>query len=284
MWCNHCQTDVPGVATLEKADAAEICCARCGRMIATKPLREDGPTHHIGISDHGSPLDGPPADSSDVSGAMLDAPPALTFDDWQLETQLERIAALAGQSSPTTPNDDGPYRKERVRIDPQHDSFGPWHPGRLTTTVGRPKKTPPPRRQSSEPRGSSLLAMGTVALGTAAFLCGAVLLGWSLVEGYAHLWSLGLPIILGGQVLLLVALVTQLERIWSEGRRTSAKIEEVDERIADLKHSTRMLGVSHGSASQAFYAHMAEGASGELLLADLKGQLDLLAVRMSQRQ
>ena len=126
--------------------------------------------------------------------------------------------------------------------------------------------------------------MGTVALGTAAFLCGAVLLGWSLVDGYSHLWSLGLPITLGGQVLLLVALVMQLERIWSEGRRTSTKIAEVDEQIADLKHSTRMLSVSHGSASQAFYAHMAEGASEGLLLADLKGQLDLLAVRMAQRR
>lgn len=283
MWCNHCQQDVPGVATLGKADGAEICCARCGRMVAIKPLREDGPTHDIGVGDHGPNLADLPAESSDVSGAMLDSPPALTFDDWQLETQLERIATLAGQGSVAELRDHAPYEQEKGRIDPAHDSLGGWHPGRLATTVSRPKKSPSPRRQSSPLRATSLLALAAVALGTAAFLCGAVLLGWSLVEGYAHLWSLGLPITLGGQALLLVALVTQLERIWSEGRRTSTKIDEVDERIAELRQSTRMLSVSHGSASQAFYAHMAAGASGELLLADLKGQLDLLAVRMSQR-
>ena len=283
MWCNHCQQDVPGVATLGKADGAEICCARCGRMVAVKPLREDGPTHDIGVGDHGPQLAGLPAESSDVSGAMLDSPPALTFDDWQLETQLERIATLAGQGSVAEVRDNAPYEREKGRIDPEHDALGGWHPGRLATTVSRPKKSPSPRRQSSPLRATSLLALAAVALGTAAFLCGAVLLGWSLVEGYAHLWSLGLPITLGGQALLLVALITQLERIWSEGRRTSTKIDEVDERIAELRQSTRMLSVSHGSASQAFYAHMAAGASEELLLADLKGQLDLLAVRMSQR-
>jgi len=257
-------------------------------MVATKPLREDGPTHNIGIADHGPDLDstdlnGLPAESTDVSRAMLDSPPVLPFDDWQVETQLERIATLAGGGSSSESRGDVPYEQERVRIDPQHESLADWHPGRLVTTLRRPKKPSSPRRQTS-PRATSVLAMGTVALGTAAFLCGAVLLGWSLVDGYSHLWSLGLPITLGGQVLLLVALVTQLERIWSDNRRTSTKIEEVDERIADLKQSTRMLSVSHGSASQAFYAHMADGASGELLLADLKGQLDLLAVRMSQRQ
>ena len=103
-------------------------------------------------------------------------------------------------------------------------------------------------------------------------VCGAVLLGWSLVEGYAQLWSLGLPITLGGQALLLVALITQLERIWSEGRRTSTKIDEVDERIAELRQSTKMLSVSHGSASPAFYAHMAAHARRQLPPADLHGQ------------
>ena len=83
MWCNHCQQDVPGVATLGKTDGAKICCARCGRMVATKPLRADGP----------------PAESTDVNRAMLDSPPVLTFDDWQVETQLQRIATLAGHGS-----------------------------------------------------------------------------------------------------------------------------------------------------------------------------------------
>jgi hypothetical protein len=290
MWCNHCQQDVPGVATLGKADGAEICCARCNLLIATKPLPEDGPKHNVGIADHGldldgnpnGNLDGPPAQTPDMSGEMLDSPPVLTFDDWQVETQLERIATWVGHGALSNSEEDMPRGQETLRIDSEHESAAHWHPGRLTTTTRRSKEAPT-SRQASPPRATSVLALGAVAMGTAAFLCGAVLLGWSLVDGYAHLWNLGLPIMLGGQLALLVGLVMQLERIWSEGRRTSTKIDEVDERITSLRHSTRMLSTSHGSASQAFYAHMAEGASEELLLADLKGQLDLLAVRMAQR-
>jgi hypothetical protein len=43
------------------------------------------------------------------------------------------------------------------------------------------------------------------------------------------------------------------------------------------------MSVTHSAPAQSFYAHMAGGASPQLLLADLKGQLDLLAVRMSEQ-
>jgi hypothetical protein len=41
--------------------------------------------------------------------------------------------------------------------------------------------------------------------------------------------------------------------------------------------------MTHSSAAQAFYAHMADQASPYLLLADLKGQLDLVARSMARR-
>ena len=44
-----------------------------------------------------------------------------------------------------------------------------------------------------------------------------------------------------------------------------------------------LLGTSHGSPAGSFYAHMARGASPQLLLADLKSQLDLLAVKLGQK-
>ena len=116
------------------------------------------------------------------------------------------------------------------------------------------------------------------------FVCGAVLLGWSLVAHRGELWSLGMPIALAGQLGLLVGLVLQLERLGDDNRRTVDKLESVDERLDDLKHTATLLSTGHTAPSQAFYAHMAGGASPQLLLADLKGQLDILAVQMSGRR
>ena len=41
-----------------------------------------------------------------------------------------------------------------------------------------------------------------------------------------------------------------------------------------------MLGTTHGP-SAAFYAHWAGGAAPQILLTDLKSQLDLLAVKLA---
>ena len=44
-----------------------------------------------------------------------------------------------------------------------------------------------------------------------------------------------------------------------------------------------MLGTGHNSIGGAFYSHLAGGAGPELLLSDLKSQLDLLAVKIMQQ-
>jgi hypothetical protein len=89
------------------------------------------------------------------------------------------------------------------------------------------------------------------------------------------------PVILAGQISLLLGLVLQLDRIWRDSRRAAAKMETVDEEIHDLKTAASLLGTTHGPSS-AFYAHWAGGAGPEVLLSDLKSQLDLLAVKLSE--
>jgi hypothetical protein len=122
-----------------------------------------------------------------------------------------------------------------------------------------------------------------LSLGTATFVCGGMLLGWSLVSQRPELWDLGLPIALGGQVALMVGLILQLDRLWHDNRHAAVKLHEIDQQLDDLKATaTTMLGTGHTSPGSAFYCHMASGASPQLLLSDLKGQLDLLAVRISQ--
>jgi hypothetical protein len=79
-----------------------------------------------------------------------------------------------------------------------------------------------------------------------------------------------------------MGLVLQIDRLWSDNRAAVDKLHDVDDQIGDLKMTTTLLGTSQGPTGGVFYSHFAGGASPQLLLADLKGQLDLLAVKLAQ--
>jgi len=335
MWCEHCQSDVPGIATVSAADMAEVCCARCGEILVTKVLRPTSAAHGIDVADHGidlstttrreeppqglrdstetavrrespaspesktsAPWDAaavhrqPPA-SENLRNKSIDPLPWGDQDDQWLEQQLAEAGVATsrtpGPGTPAAPSNSD-YQSELHRIEPAHASLGGWHPAQA---VRQP--TPPPAfaptitaapqadvAPAQSPQRASSLAWFTLAIGTAAFVCGGVLMGWSFVDGYTHLWNLGMPIMLAGQLGLLVALVLQLERLWRDNRQASQRLETVDHRLDDLRQATRLLSTPHGSASQAFYAHLSEGASPQLLLGDLKGQIDLLAMRLAE--
>jgi hypothetical protein len=117
--------------------------------------------------------------------------------------------------------------------------------------------------------------------GVMAFVCGAVLLAWSLIAGRGELWTLGMPICLAGQLGLLLGLVFQLTKLWDDHRRAANQLASVDVRLADLKRSQTLLTAAAGTPGQSFYSHMVRGASPQILVADLKGQLDLLALQMA---
>jgi hypothetical protein len=119
-------------------------------------------------------------------------------------------------------------------------------------------------------------------LGVMAFACGGVLVGWSFVAARGDLWMYGLPCVLAGQAMLILGLVMQLEGLWQNNRETRETLSDLDRDLAELRHATSMLSTSHSAAGQSFYAHMAEGASPHLLLADVKGQLDVIALRLAQ--
>jgi hypothetical protein len=130
----------------------------------------------------------------------------------------------------------------------------------------------------------AVLTWIALALGITAFACGGMLLGWSVVAGRDELWTLGLPIALGGQIALLVGLMLQLDRLWHDSRHAAGKLDEVDEQLRELKTATTLLGTSHSSPASAFYSHLSCGASPQLLLSDLKSQIDLLALRIARAE
>ena len=277
MWCSSCQQDVPGVMSLE--NASKICCARCNSELSsgaavgtpTQDLNLDdlaADTDELEQSDH-QPREVAPQETNAV-----DAHPPVELEDWEFEEDLrsvERLMRSLRASGVLDPDADSSTHN----VDAAHDSLAGTH---SDDTKDRPAK---PEHRTTRPL-ISFVAWSMLSLGLMAFACGSVLLGWSFVEGRANLWTLGLPLTLGGQAFLLIGLLFQLENLWESNRETTSTLNELDEQLDDLRHATSLLGTTHSSPAQSFYAHMAEGASPKMLLADLKGQLDMLATKIGK--
>lgn len=248
MWCKRCQQDAPGIADGEGGMA----CARCGSTLRTPRSAEGGKRSAD--------------DMAALASAALadDAPPT---DTWQLDAELteaerllaafsphagsgEASLAIASQSGRTYRFDSEVKRCDELETPPATGGFVAW----------------------------LLLLVGTMAL-----VCGGVLVGWSLYASRAALWNLGLPILLAGQAGLLLGVVLQLARMWQNHRTAAERLAAVDRQLGDLEQTTTLLGNTYGTGSSTFFAHLAEGASPHLLLADLKGQMDLLAMKMSRK-
>ena len=254
MWCKRCRQDVPGVGS----PAGQLCCLRCGAALLADEAASTSTDRVAKMAAHGVDLTQPPV--TDV------------LNQWQLDRDVRQIRKLAGPL-PADPAGVGSPRRVTALNAPHASARGPHFPMAAAPA--------PPAKQRAR---SGALVWAILSPSLTAFVCGAVLLAWSLVAQRTELWSLGLPIAVCGQVGLLMGFILQLERVWQGHRDASAKLDAVDTQLHDLRHSTSLLRVNHGSAAQAFYAHMADGANPEILLADLKGQLDLLAVTMAERR
>lgn len=240
-----------------------FCCPRCGEGLP---------------ADSADPAVAPSSGPGKPEAAEAAANPPLD-DGWDLGQQLQHIERVLGSGEARARQSAAVGRQEVARLDLAHPGPAPWHPSLADKTARTRKRK---SRQSSS--ALAVLTWAALSLGTTTFVCGGILLGWSLVAGRQELWTLGLPIALGGQIALLIGLVLQLDRLWHDSRHAAAKLDDVDEQLHDLKTATTMLGTSHSSPASAFYSHLSHGASPQLLLADLKSQLDLLAVKIGQAE
>ena len=82
---------------------------------------------------------------------------------------------------------------------------------------------------------------------------------------------------------LILGLILQLDSLWHSSRKTAEVLSELDGELKTVRQATTLLSATHSSGGQSFYLHLAEGASPHLLLADLKGQMDLLAQQMAKQ-
>lgn len=250
MWCSTCQQDVPARPSPK---TGELSCPRCsgapGREAHFAPGKEDSPAKTE-----------PPRSE--------EAP----FDPWEIDEQLRHIERkLCGNGRRNKDR----HRREVTRLDPPHPSVSSWHAPPAASR--REKRSGPPGSRSG-----GVLAWTALAMGTMVLVGGAVLLVWAVIADRGELWTIGLPAAIVGQVILLIGLVLQLDRLWRDNRRAAAKLDHVDVLLDELRTTTALMGTAGASPSGAFYSHLAGGASPQLLLNDLKGQLDLLAMKLAR--
>jgi len=264
MWCKQCQQDVPA---LPSDTSGKYVCPRCG--VDPAPTKAVQPAPASTSADEPLPL-GVPRPSLPVGTS--DLPPA--YDPWDLDEQLRHLRRILSAEQAKTPSP--AIAGEALRIDPPHAG-----PGRRRLPAGHASK-----RSAAGSRGARsalhLLGWFLLLIGLMGMACGGALLGWSLVGGRQDLWPIGLPIALVGQIVLVMGFILQLDRLWNDHGLASAKLNRMDERLADLKNTTALLGTTHSTPATSFYSHLAGGANPQLLLTDLKSQLDLLAMKIGR--
>jgi hypothetical protein len=294
MWCAICHQDVP--ARRDAGNSARVC-SRCGGTLPSADQPGE-PCDGIETSSFES-IDAPfPDDStcpdtiplgshrtaSDFDNLALErllAGPPLPSEDWEFEAELRDVNRLMHRLRSS------PAPRPADTTNSHRDAF-PLSSVAIPSAMLRMQSSGAAADRRIEPRGepekSNLAAWALLSLGLATFVCGGVLVGWSFWADRADLWSLGLPLTLAGQAGLIVGLVLQLEGLWRSNRQTDQTLSDLDGQLSQLRQATTLLSTTHSTPGQSFYAHMAEGAGPELLLADLKGQLDLLAQQMAHQR
>jgi hypothetical protein len=206
--------------------------------------------------------------------------PPLPTEDWALEAELRGVERMLGALKPARLATDCTLRQDAAHPAHHHEgrraaeAAAAADGSHQTATVGEPAL--------SAARGHAV-AWLALSLGLATFMCGAVLLAWSFLAGRGDLWPLGMPLALAGQAGLIVGLVLQLDSLWHNNRQTARVLGQLDGELKQVRQATTLLSSTHAGHAQSFYLHLAEGASPQLLLTDLKGQLDLLAQQMARQ-
>jgi hypothetical protein len=298
MWCKHCRQDVPAIASAEASaaglapsipagvqdtNASKYLCTRCGEPIGSVPAQWANVSdlgidlNELGFS--GGPAELPLPRGSASSVRRSDA--ALRFDSWQweLDQELHDVRRLL------TRRGVAPAELKQPLEIPEPDLQPVLSVPVVEKQIISPIVARAVTEQSSaptQPRASASVAWLILMLGLTATCCGGALLGWSVLSGRDELWSQGVPILIGGQVALFIALVAMLLKLGRQSQLTAARLHVLDSQLSSLSQSTQI--PQNSTAQQPFYIHLAEGAHPQALLSDMRNQLDLLAISMSRHK
>ncbi len=265
MWCSTCQQDMPAVA---HALSGRNVCSRCQR-----PMRSSKPMHAAAICDDGLALDDPAA------AAVAAVPPIA--NDWQSQQRARRMERELRRSTIETPAATTPHLQGPRRFDPPKQLFDSIQqvsapiavaitPQLASATYARPRRT----------QGGQVIAWMIVVAGTITLASGIGLVAWSLAARQTLYWNLAIGLTLGGQGTLIFGLVLVLSHLWRNSRYASGKLQDVHTRLGQLQQTADVLATMRAGGAPSFYTDLMRGASPQVLLANLKGQVDQLAARV----
>lgn len=273
MWCSTCQQDVPALGSASEGNLLR--CGKCGDALAAA-------TAHTPASTQPSAATAPPLTTTEnVTLEKLLRFGPLSNDDWAIEAELRGVQRLL--SSLKSQSNDIPGA---LQLPTPHVAARQWKnasPRAAISNIELNDSDNPPKQLAATQPQTHLAAWIILSLGLAVFACGAVLLAWSLIAKRDDLWPIGMPLALIGQAGLILGLILQLDGLWNSSRQTAAVLNELDGELKNVRQATTLLSTSHSGGAQSFYMHLAEGASPHMLLADLKGQMDLLAQQMAKQ-
>ena len=271
MWCGACQQDVPGVVA--SSSDPSFCCPRCGKPLCrAASWRGQTPP--------------PPPEMGKLSevlaaevdrGTYEDLPEFVELEDWEFEETIQEAERLV--RSVTRSPELGLAQLKHQRTDRSHRQ-------RTPASMCRPPDETTPVTSASTPTAptqtNTSLPWVVLAIGLGVFVCGAALMGLSLVNQRPQLWQLGLPMVLGGQMAVLAVVIWQLDVAWNSHRATFVALHALDDQLRRLREDWNHQREPERTDEQPFYRHLAAGAAPDVLLADLKRQIDVLSTHLAR--
>jgi hypothetical protein len=270
MWCSNCNQDVPAIG---QPGTGKSVCTRCQQVLR--------PPHAVQICEAGIELDEHPQwKDAPTLPAVPSAPPFAT-DDWDQRRRNRELGRKLrhdlGRPKPRSAA--GTLSASNLSL--QDNLFDELQ------QVTAPSLYPPAeaelssyRAQSRRPEGGQFMAWLTAFCGAGILGAGLGTISWSLSAGRMDTWNFALGLTLTGQGILIFGLVLIVARLWRNSRYASTKLIDVHAQLGQLQHTADALTTMR-SGAPAFYAELARGASPQMLLANLKGQLDQLASKIS---
>jgi hypothetical protein len=229
--------------------------------------------HAAAICDEGLALDDPAA------AAVAAAPPRA--DDWASQQQARRLERELRRSTIEIPAAAAPSLQGPRRFDPPKQLLDSIQ---QATTPSLPPSLPQlnvgPYSETRRTQGSQIVAWLIVAAGSLTLAAGIGLVAWSLAARQMLYWNLAMGLTLGGQGTLIFGLVLVLSRLWRNSRYTSGKLQDVHARLGQLQQTADVLATMRAGGAPSFYTDLMRGASPQVLLANLKGQVDQLSARV----
>jgi hypothetical protein len=255
MWCNTCQQDVPA---LGRAGTTKLLCPRCH---GTLP-----PPHAVGLSEEGIALD----DAAALE--VVDRVPPLLGDDWQLRRRTRNLSRKLRHDPAAS----------RQRIDSAQNMFAT-----LAEQTAAPIVDPGSYARQSQavaaprPESGQFAAWCVTFLGFVGLAAGLGFVVWTIAHGGSEYWNHALAVTLAGQGLLIFGLVLVVTRLWRSSRYATGKLQQVHLELGQLQRTADAISAMRTGGSPAFYGELVRGASPQMLLTNLKGQLDQLAARLN---